>query len=85
MVDLITSSALEEGVMSDVVRELDAFEFRDADTGDQCWASVRLIDRKLMLALSRRSDGDVEVPLSREEAQRLARALLEGARTGPSE
>jgi hypothetical protein len=61
--------------MSEPTRQVDTFPFRDPDTGEDCWAGVRVVAGKILLALSRSSDGDVEVTLSEPEARRLAQAI----------
>jgi hypothetical protein len=71
--------------MSDAGRQVDAFTFRDSDTGEECWVGVRVVGGQLLLTLSRQSNGDVEVPLGRAEAERLARALTTGSASGAGE
>ena len=64
--------------MSEQNRQVDAFTIRDPDTEEVCWVGVRIVGGRLLLAVSRQADGDVEVQLSRSEADRLARALTAG-------
>jgi hypothetical protein len=66
--------------MAEQDRQIDSFTFRDADTGEEFWVSVRVLGGKVLLALSRQSDGDVEIPLGESEVQQLTRALTEGER-----
>ncbi len=67
--------------MSERDRQVDAFTFRDIDTGEEFWVGVRVLGGKVLLALSRQSGGDVEIPLGESEVQRLARALTDPAGT----
>lgn len=53
--------------------------FSDRETEDEAYWSVRSTPIGIALALSLRSDGDIQVVLDRETATSLARALLDVA------
>jgi len=63
--------------MPEPITQIDAFTFTDPDTGEECWAGVRNAQGRILLALSRRADGDVEVTLNEQYARRLAQALTD--------
>jgi hypothetical protein len=52
----------------------------DAETGDEAVVVVRAALDQVALTLSLRSDGDVEVFLSADDARRVAAALSDGLR-----
>ena len=49
--------------------------FVDADSDDEVYAAIRVDGDRIHLALSLRSNGDVEVSLRRDECARLVEAL----------
>ncbi len=53
--------------------------FQDATTGEEAYAAVRAAEGCIALALSLKSDGDVEVVLPVEVCRALATALTESA------
>jgi hypothetical protein len=61
--------------MSEDIHQIDAFSILDPDTDGECWVGVRSFRGRLLLALSRRDDGDVEVSFGHADAERLANAL----------
>jgi hypothetical protein len=50
-------------------------KFVDADSGDDAYASVRYDGATVALAISLKSDGDVEVFMSKQDARLLLDAL----------
>ncbi len=62
--------------MPEPTDQVDAFTLSEPETGEECWAGVRVVQGQVLLALSRMSDGDVEVALSHENVRRLAHALM---------
>jgi hypothetical protein len=57
------------------IRQIDSFTVHDSDTGEECWVGVRAIGEKVLLAISRQSNGDLEITLTTAEAKRLAQSL----------
>jgi hypothetical protein len=54
----------------------DSISFRDPDTGEECWVGVRIAKGRILLAISRRTDGDVEVPITDDnDVNRIINAL----------
>ncbi len=56
-------------------RPVAAIQFVDADSGDEAHAFVRAEDDLVMLGLSLRGDGDIEVGMQLEDLDRLIAAL----------
>jgi hypothetical protein len=52
-----------------------SFSFQEPDTGEECWASVRVGQKQIAVVLSRKPDGDVEVALSKPDAEQLLTLL----------
>jgi len=48
---------------------------REEPGGQECWIFVRVVDRGIVLGLSRRENGDIEVALSRDDAAAVAQAI----------
>ena len=59
--------------------------FIDADSGDEAYASVRVAGTAVGVALSLRANGDVEVFMDGDEAERLASALTAAASSLPGD
>jgi hypothetical protein len=52
-----------------------SIQFNDGASGDAAWIGVRVEDAGIGLAVSLRSDGDLEVFLGQAEAQALPKAI----------
>ena len=61
--------------MVDTWDAVDGFTFAEPASSEQCYVGVRARDGQVLLALSRRTDGDVQVGMPLPEAERLVRAL----------
>jgi len=54
---------------------IDSFTVSEVDSTDECWLGIYTIESIVSLVVSRNLDGDVEVSLREQEAQRLIAAL----------
>ncbi len=57
-----------------------SLRFKDADSGDDAFVSVRYGDTNVALAVSLKQDGDIEVLMSKKDAK----VLLDALRTATS-
>jgi hypothetical protein len=57
--------------MDETFVQLGGFSFQEPGTGDECWTSIRVGQGQVILALSRKSDGDIEVAFELRDAERL--------------
>ena len=57
--------------MDDTFLQFGGFSFQEPGTGNECWTSIRAGQGQVILALSRKSDGDIEVAFELHDAARL--------------
>ena len=69
------------GCMDETLVELGGFSFQEPGTGSECWTSIRAGQGQVVIALSRKSDGDIEVAFELRDAEKL-HALLGRAIAG---
>lgn len=63
-----------------MLNEIDTIKFTDVDTNDEALAIVRYDEHVIALGLSRKSDGDIEVVMKKEDAEKLFNALAKALR-----
>jgi hypothetical protein len=54
---------------------IDSFTVPEADSADECWIGVYTVESEVLVAVSRKSDRDVEVSLREQDVRRLIAAL----------
>ena len=57
------------------MKPIATIRFQESETDEECLVIVRAAPGSIVIALSRKSDGDVEVALSEVEAREVVRAL----------
>jgi hypothetical protein len=57
------------------MKQAGSLNFKDADSGDDTYVSVRYDEGTVALAVSLMQDGDIEVFMSKEDARVLLEAL----------
>ena len=57
--------------MDETLAQFGGFSFQEPGTGNECWTSIRAGQGQVILALSRKSDGDIEVAFELRDAEKL--------------
>jgi hypothetical protein len=57
--------------MDEIFVQFGGFSFQEPGTGNECWTSIRAGQGQVILALSRKSDGDIEVAFELRDAERF--------------
>jgi hypothetical protein len=63
-----------------MLNEIATIKFTDVDTGDEALAVVRSDENHIALGLSLKSDGDIEVVMKKEDAEKLSNVLAKALR-----
>jgi hypothetical protein len=58
-----------------IMDEATTIKFTDIDTGDEGWAVVHHNENSVVIGLSLKSDGDIQVVMKKEDARKLSEAL----------
>jgi hypothetical protein len=68
--------ALKNAIVYDAIKEPVVIKCKDIDMSDEALVIVRRHDTTVVVGLSLKSDGDMQVAMRKEDAQRLIDALL---------
>jgi len=67
--------------MNDTFSRVGGFAFQEPDSGEECWTAVRAGQGQVILALSRKTDSDIELAFPKPEAERLLAMLAQAIAT----